>query len=120
MGNKVADIDLCEALSYIFVDNEVDYEYIASVAKHFPLEHVEMVFFEWVAPVCYSNGLTPAPTTWTFFDREQLWEDIHNFRKKQEIEGMVKKIKTKFELRFLRKYFEKDWLLLKEKIINIK
>ncbi|WP_422108841.1 DUF7079 family protein [Xenorhabdus bovienii] len=58
MGNILTDIDLYEALSYVFVDNEVDYEYIVSVAKHFPLEHVEMAFFEWVAPICYTNGLT--------------------------------------------------------------
>ncbi|PHM74456.1 DUF7079 family protein [Xenorhabdus kozodoii] len=70
MGNQLTDRDLCEALSYVFVDNEVDYEYIASVAKHFPHEYVEMVFFEWVAPVCYTNGLTPVPTTWTRRERE--------------------------------------------------
>ncbi|MBI6549419.1 DUF7079 family protein [Xenorhabdus lircayensis] len=118
MGNKVTDIDLCEALSYIFVDNEVDYEYIASVAKHFPLEHVEMVFFEWVAPVCYMNGLTPVPTTWTFFEREQLWEDIQCYREKCVTEGALSKIKTKIRLSFLRKYFSDDWILLKKNLID--
>ncbi|CDL86933.1 MULTISPECIES: DUF7079 family protein [Xenorhabdus] len=116
MGNKLTDIDLCEALSYIFVDNEVDYEYIASVAKHFPLEHVEMVFFEWVAPVCYSNGLTPVPTTWTFFDREQLWEDIQIIRRKQITGGTIGKIKENIRRCFLRKYLEKDWRHLKKKL----
>ncbi|EUK18546.1 hypothetical protein COMX_02320 [Commensalibacter papalotli (ex Servin-Garciduenas et al. 2014)] len=55
MDEKYSDIDLCEALSEIFVDNEVEYYGIAYVAKHFPIEHVETVYFEWVAPICYSN-----------------------------------------------------------------
>ncbi|MDE9436469.1 DUF7079 family protein [Xenorhabdus bovienii] len=93
MGNILTDIDLCEALSYVFVDNEVDYEYIASVAKHFPLEHVEMAFFEWVAPVCYTNGLTPVPTTWTFFDREQFWEYIQLIQGKKVTGNKIEKIK---------------------------
>ena len=59
MKGTRSDIELCEALSGFFVDNEVDYRYIAKVAKAFPIEHVEKVLFEWVAPVCYTNMLTP-------------------------------------------------------------
>lgn len=59
MDKQLQDIDLCEALSDIFVDNEVDYENIASIVKHFSLEHVEKIFFEWVAPVCYTNRMAP-------------------------------------------------------------
>jgi hypothetical protein len=120
LGNQLTDIDLCEALSDIFVDNKVDYKYIASVAKHFPLEHVEMVFFEWVAPVCYTNGFTPVPPVWTFFEREQLWEDIQELRRKQLSIGTIGKIKEKIRRRFLRKYLEKDWRYLKSLILNIK
>ncbi|KLU16261.1 MULTISPECIES: DUF7079 family protein [Xenorhabdus] len=118
MGNQLTDIDLCEALSDIFVDNEVDYEYIASVAKHFPLEHVEMVFFEWVAPVCYTNGFIPVPPVWTFFDREQLWEDIQELRRKQLSVGNIGKIKEKIRQRFLRKHFEKEWQCLKKRLVD--
>ncbi|MBC8954940.1 hypothetical protein [Xenorhabdus sp. PB62.4] len=118
MGNQLTDIDLCEALSDIFVDNEVDYEYIASVAKHFPLEHVEMVFFEWVAPVCYTNGLTPVPPVWTFFEREQLWEDIQLIRQKKKTENKIEKIKMNIRQCFLRRYLAKDWQCLKDKLID--
>ncbi|CDG90207.1 DUF7079 family protein [Xenorhabdus bovienii] len=118
MGNILTDIDLCEALSYVFVDNEVDYEYIASVAKHFPLEHVEMVFFEWVAPICYTNGLILVPPVWTFFDREQLWEDVHELRRKQITGGKIEKIKENIRRCFLRKYLEKEWQRLKKKLTD--
>jgi len=50
MKGTRSDIELCEALSGFFVDNEVDYRYIAKVAKAFPIEHVEKALFEWVAP----------------------------------------------------------------------
>ncbi|MDE9535316.1 DUF7079 family protein [Xenorhabdus bovienii] len=118
MGNQLTDIDLCEALSSIFVDNEVDYEYIASVAKNFPLEHVEMVLFEWVAPVCYTNGLTPAPPVWTFFEREQLWEDIQELRRKQMAAGMIGKMQVNIRWCFLRWYLKKEWQHLKKKLTS--
>ncbi|PHM45090.1 hypothetical protein Xmau_01295 [Xenorhabdus mauleonii] len=118
MSNTLTDIDLCEALSYVFVDNEIDYNYIASVAKNFPLEHVEMVFFEWVAPVCYFNGLTPIPPVWTFFDREQLWADIQTVRRKQTTVSTIGKIKENIRRCFLRKYFKKEWQHLKTMITS--
>ncbi|WP_422646149.1 DUF7079 family protein [Xenorhabdus japonica] len=64
MATKLADIDLCESLSYCFVDNQTDYIYIASIARSFPLEHVEMVFFEWIAPICYLYEYSRAYSLW--------------------------------------------------------
>ncbi|WP_446469032.1 DUF7079 family protein [Xenorhabdus stockiae] len=116
MNNQLTDIDLCEALSTIFVDNEVDYEEIASVVKYFSVEHVETVFFEWVAPVCYTNGFTPVPYIWTFFERKQLWEDIQSFHKERAMAGIVSKIKTNIKLFLLRKYFEDDWRKLQKSL----
>ncbi|MGU5541667.1 DUF7079 family protein [Aeromonas hydrophila] len=76
MAQSLSDIDLCEAQSDLFVDNEVDFELIAQVARSFPLAHVEMVLFEWVAPVCYTNTLAPVPPIWTGFERDSLWAEI--------------------------------------------
>lgn len=67
-------IDLCEALSDIFVDNEINYQYIASTAKYFPLGLVEYVLFEWVAPICYTNLISPTPPIWAGFNRQDLWQ----------------------------------------------
>lgn len=61
MEDKLIYFDLCGALSDIFIDNEVDFKYIASIAKNFPVSTVEDIFFEWVAPVFYTNFLTPVP-----------------------------------------------------------
>lgn len=71
MEDKLIFFDLCGALSDIFVDNEIDFKYIASVAKEFPVDTVEEILFEWVAPVCYTNLLTPAPSVWCGFDKKR-------------------------------------------------
>nr|WP_283092583.1 MULTISPECIES: hypothetical protein [unclassified Providencia] len=76
MNRQFTDKDLCAALSDIFVDNLTDYQHIASVAKHFPIEYVERMLTRYVAPVCYTNMLTPVPPVWLYFDEDELWNDI--------------------------------------------
>ncbi|MFB9998175.1 MULTISPECIES: DUF7079 family protein [Providencia] len=86
------DKDLCAALSDIFVDNRVDYQYIASVAKHFPVEYVQVMLCRYVAPICYCNLLSPVPSVWTYFDADELWEDIGILKnKEQSIFGKFKR-----------------------------
>lgn len=69
MEAKLAYFDLCGALSDVFVDNEVDFKYIYSIAKNFPVTIIEEVLFEWVAPFCYTNLMTPAPSVWSRLDK---------------------------------------------------
>lgn len=83
MDRTFTDKDLCAALSDIFVDNLTNYEYIASVAKFFPIEHVEEMLLRYVAPVCYINGLTPVPPIWLFFNEDELWDDICALKSKE-------------------------------------
>lgn len=71
MEDKPVFFDLCAALSDIFIDNEVDFKYISSVAEKFSVEIVEKILFEWVAPVCYTNLLTPAASVWIGFDKKR-------------------------------------------------
>lgn len=40
MVDILNDDKLYIALSELFIDNEVNYNYIASIAKSFPIEHV--------------------------------------------------------------------------------
>lgn len=44
MEDKLVYFDLCGALSDIFVDNEVDFKYISSIAKKFSVDIVEEIF----------------------------------------------------------------------------
>nr|WP_256351309.1 hypothetical protein [Aeromonas sp. sif0611] len=105
----LSDIDLCEALSDLFVDNEVDYEYIARVARAFPVTHVEQVLFEWVAPVCYTNTLAPVPPIWTGFERDSLWAEIQSLLAREAKAGFAKKLSIRLRQFYLRRQFAKEW-----------
>jgi hypothetical protein len=109
MDQPLSDIDLCEVLSDLFVDNEVDFEYIARVARAFPIAHVEMVLFEWVAPVCYTNTLTPVPLIWTGFERDSLWAEIQSLRSKEAKAGFAKKLSITVRQFYLRRKFADEW-----------
>lgn len=109
MDRFLSDMDLCEALSDLFVDNEVDYGYIARVARVFPVAHVEKALFEWVAPVCYTNTLTPVPAIWTGFQRDVLWADIQNLIAEEERAGFARKLSIKLRQVYLRRLFAPEW-----------
>lgn len=68
-------------MSDVFVDNEIDYRNIAvSLTRNCPnmsLPLLREAFFEEVAPVLASNGMTPAPEVWTGFDSDKVVEKIN-------------------------------------------
>lgn len=114
MENKLIYFDLCCALSDIFVDNEIDFKYISSVAKNFPVDKVEEIFFEWVAPVCYTNLLSPTPTVWSGFDPNTLWFDICKY---QNNKGFFAKFKHKLLVIILKKVYKNEWTILKDEML---
>lgn len=115
MEDKLVYFDLCGALSDIFVDNEVDFKYISSIAKKFPVAIVEEIFFEWVAPVCYTNLLTPAPSVWGGFDKKALWNDICRYRKKK---SFCAKSKHKWLVSILKITYRKEWMTLRYEMLQ--
>lgn len=88
MENNLDKHKLWAALSYVFVDTEIDYRCIVGVAKNYSIEEVEFAFFERVAPVCIGNMLTPAPPVWWFFDEAQLVSDIEILIQKRSRQGL--------------------------------
>lgn len=118
MADQLTDKELCGALSDLFVDNQVDYDFIASIAKHFPLEHVEAVLFEWVAPVCYTNALAPIPSVWSGFEPDQLWSDIVEYRRKLAAAGFIGRRISHGRQIYLRHKFAQEWEELAKCIIK--
>lgn len=112
MKQALSDIDLCEALSDLFVDNEVDYEHIARVARAFPVAHVEKALFEWVAPVCYTNTQAPVPPIWTGFERDSLWAEIQGLLAREAKAGFAKKLSIMLRQFYLRQQFAEEWCRL--------
>ncbi|KAF0864932.1 hypothetical protein [Pseudomonas sp. LD120] len=68
--------DIRYVLSDAFVDNEVDYAYIARETQAFDRAEVERILYEEVAPVCYINLMAVIPEIWMGFAREPLLEEI--------------------------------------------
>jgi len=116
VADQLTDKDLCEALSDLFVDNQVDYDAIAAVARQFPLDHVETVLFEWVAPVCYANALAPIPPIWAGFEPEQLWCDIAEHRHQAAQAGPVRRGLSWARQCYLRRKFAQEWQTLAERM----
>ncbi|PUA43900.1 hypothetical protein C5U62_18185 [Pseudomonas protegens] len=68
--------DIRYVLSDAFVDNEVDYAYIARETQAYDRAEVERILYEEVAPVCYTNLMAVIPEIWLCFARESLLEAI--------------------------------------------
>lgn len=114
MADQLTDKDLCQALSDLFVDSLVDYDAIAFIARRFPLGHVETVLFEWVAPVCHANTLSPIPSIWTGFEPERLWRDIAEHRRKEARAGLIGRGIARARRFYLRRKFAQEWRQLAE------
>lgn len=104
---------LWAALSDVFVDNETNYEAIAKVAKNYPLEEVELALFERVAPVCFYNGLTPAPPVCWFFDTEELVSEIESLIERRARRGWIGRCLSAPFGWLLRAWFSKAWAEIK-------
>ncbi|WP_192552077.1 hypothetical protein [Pseudomonas sp. IzPS59] len=100
------------ALGEAFVDNEVDYAYIAERIKSYDLKIVEDILYSEVAPVCFGNLETPVPPIWTGFKDEWLLDEIENelhARKKSRARRIFDKLKVIW-LRYSYGYIWKEIL----------
>lgn len=116
MANQLEQHHLWLALSNLFVDSEVNYKYVAGVAKNYAIKDVEFALFERVAPVCISNMLAPIPPVWWYFDEEQLIADIQFLVKKRAQQGVMGRCLSAVARRLIRLVSAKVWAELKVEI----
>lgn len=116
MEYSLDDKALCEALSYAFIDSNVDYKYIASIARTFPLDYVEDLFFNYVAPACYYNTVAPVPSVIYYFDPDELHSNIDTIRKKNRT--LFGKLKMVLFCRYLKYKFKDEWIEIKKFLNN--
>lgn len=100
--------DAWEALSDIFIDNEVDYVAVARGVAGIPRADLEILFFEEVAPYCGPNLLTPIPPVWSGFSREPLVLGIRD-RQRRIASSRLAALRHRCLVRFLRWYFAAEW-----------
>lgn len=96
------------ALAEAFVDNEVDYAYIAERIKSYDLKIVEDILYSEVAPVCFGNLETPVPPIWTGFKDEWLLGKIEKELKARQ-ESRVRRAFEKLKILWLRYRYGYSW-----------
>lgn len=107
--------DLWFYLSDLFVDNEVDYKFIADQISEYDVETIEFHLFYNVAPVCSINLEQTIPIIWAGFGKEELIKDIkacgissrNQITWKRKLAAILYKFK-----------YRKDWELLKSLLNN--
>jgi len=100
------------ALAEAFVDNEVDYAYIAERIKSYDLKIVEDILYSEVAPVCFGNLETPVPPIWTGFKEEWLLDEIEKelrARQRSKVRRTFDELKILW-LRYSYRYIWKEIL----------
>lgn len=96
------------ALSDAFVDNEVDYEYIADRVKDIDIPQLKEIFFKEVAPVCGPNGMSTVPVVWAGFMKEDLIPSIRSYLRKIKFSPSAWYRYIVF-VYFCKWYFKDEW-----------
>ncbi|MDM8350838.1 hypothetical protein P8H27_18335 [Pseudomonas sp. sp1636] len=106
---------LWSALSDAFVDNEVDYNAIARQLAGFDRSTIKLVFFEEVAPVCYSNLQAPIPPIWTAFESSWLTETIESTQEARST-STFRRLRDRAFMVYLRYRLKNEWLNIEREL----
>jgi len=108
--NEPSREEIWEALSDLFIDNDVNYPRIAEKLAAFGanVETLEYIFFQEVAAFCGMNLLVSIPPVWVSFNREELCSGIKTIIQENE-KSLMKRMRHKGYVVFLRWYFRKEW-----------
>ena len=96
------------ALSDLFVDTELSYEYIARRVAHLDVKVLELILYLEVAPICIGNMLTPIPLVWSGFDEEALVLEIEKHLQKLQNSGFYR-VQTRFKVIFYKGMLHSEW-----------
>ncbi|WP_179528127.1 hypothetical protein L0Y47_09030 [Ectopseudomonas composti] len=108
-------IHLWSALSEVFVDNEVDYTFIARQVAGFDRAMVQAAFYEDVAPACYSNMLAPIPPIWTGFDSTWLGETIERAQAARQ-RSALRRLRDRLFIAYLRRALKAEWAKIAQEL----
>lgn len=108
MADKSTDKELCAALSDLFIDNEINYQYIARTAINFELPHVEDVLLEWVAPVFWHNFFAIV-FEWAGYNSDSVWEEVGKVLIRDSNPSLLWKIFLKIRRKFMAYMLKEKW-----------
>ena len=118
MGNLLIHPErqiIWKALSYAFIDREVNYQRIAQKLHEHDISSVKEIFFNEVAPACYPNIASVIPPVWTFFSEEWLEEEITSLLEKSN-RNAYRRLTYKLYVLYLKWACKDIWEAIKSSI----
>lgn len=106
------------ALSDLFVDNEINYEYIAMRVAHMTIQQVERILYFEVAPVCMSNLLVCSPSIRKGFSADYIISEVHQHLQKM-ITDKIYAYKVRLKIKLYKVFLKQEWLKLATEIQHI-
>jgi hypothetical protein len=106
-------------LSDVFVDNEVDYSYIAGKIVDEDINQLKEIFFTEVALFCTPNLMTAIPPIWEGFSRQPLIDGIHKELKRFQSTPFAR-LQHKLFVMFYRWRFADYWKNIERELKNRK
>lgn len=107
-----------EALSYAFIDNEIDYRKMAEAVSKYSRDEIRKMLYEDVAPICAPNLLAPAPEEWISFDSEWLVEGIEELRLRIS-ESRIRRFWYMLDVLYYRRRFGYVWKKLESELDSL-
>jgi hypothetical protein len=108
-------IQLWSALSEVFVDNEVDYGYIARQLQRFDRATAQAALYEDVAPACYGNLLAPIPPIWAGFDSAWLSATIERNQAARQ-RWPLRRLRDRLLIACLRRALKSEWAKIAQEL----
>jgi predicted phosphoadenosine phosphosulfate sulfurtransferase len=111
MDGRISDAQrqaIWEGLSDVFVDNEINYDYIAWKVGDVAINLLEEIFFNEVAPVCGPNAMEVIPPVWACFDPEDLAKCIREMQMRNQ-KSLFARLKHRIAVKFYRLRFGGYW-----------
>lgn len=106
---------LWQALSYEFVDNKIQYDYITREVAQHDIKTIEAIFFGEVASACYPNRIAVIPPVWTFFEDEWLDEEIPALLSKSK-RNPYQRLRYKIYVSYLRWACKDIWSAITDEL----
>lgn len=101
------------ALAEAFVDNPVDYAYIAEQIRPYDLKAVQDILYTEVAPVCFWNLEVAVPPIWTGFEDDWLLSEIEKTLSARA-SSRVRRTFAKVKITWLRYSYGYVWKEIRE------
>ncbi len=118
-NNQVNDQqDVWMALSDLFVDNEINYEYIAMRVAHLTIQQVERILYFEVAPVCMSNLLVRSPSICKGFSEDYVVPAVRKHLQKMTTDRIYA-YKVRLKIKLYKVLLNQEWIKVATEIQQV-